>query len=131
MPKKTQAVKYQKYLEPNDEHAFDDMEVRADNKMAMENDGRTVVACPQCQGYGGWHLRLNAYGPGKHFNASCFQCAGWGWVDAGSKDATCVHRFKEMSHDECVAAKVQHFGSCWHVVKCEKCGDIRSYDSSG
>lgn len=79
------------------------------------------VPCPKCHGYGGWNLTLNAYGPGKHFQASCSQCWGWGWVKAGTSDVTCLHSFKEIAPD-------QPF-RCWHTIRCEACGETRSYSS--
>ena len=51
-----------------------------------------VVECPVCKGYGEWNLQLDAYGEGKHFQASCFQCNGWGWVERGSKHESCIHK---------------------------------------
>lgn len=89
-----------------------------------------IVECPACCGYGGHHLRLNAYGPGKHFDCGCYQCGGWGWVEKGSKDAECVHEYVEISPEQARAEGAGHFGHCWHVHKCTKCGALRSCDSS-
>lgn len=84
--------------------------------------------CPVCRCHGGWNLRLNAYGPGKHFQASCFQCSGWGWVT--EKDRGCVHEFSELSQKECAERGIQHFGRCWHVYECSRCKRISAADSS-
>lgn len=76
--------------------------------------------CPVCHGHGRWNLRRDEYGPGKHFQAFCRQCWGWGWVKPGL-DATCVHDFKAVAPD-------QPF-RCWHTIACTKCGTKRSYSS--
>jgi len=83
--------------------------------------------CPVCQGYGGWNLRLNAYGPGRHFKAFCSQCNGWGWV---KEEDLCVHDMVELSQDQCRKLGIAHWGNLWHVYRCTKCGRVRSYDSS-
>jgi len=79
------------------------------------------VKCPLCHGHGRWNLLLNEYGPGKHFQQAC-QCNGWGWVEAGSPDATCIHDMKEIAPDQP--------WRCWHTYKCQKCGHTVSHDSS-
>jgi hypothetical protein len=79
------------------------------------------VHCPACQGYGGWNLELNAYGPGKHFQAGCFQCVGWGWVRPNSPDSQCVHDYKKIANPRMFE----------HVTQCQKCKHTVSYDSSG
>lgn len=81
----------------------------------------TFVLCPKCHGHGGWNLLLNQYGPGKHFQASCAQCWGWGWVAGDSTDATCLHDFHAIKPD-------QPF-RCWHTDQCRKCGRTVSYSS--
>ena len=43
----------------------------------------------------------------------------------------CRHILKEISQKECIERGIAHFGMCWHVVECTKCGRIHSYDSSG
>lgn len=86
-----------------------------------------TIECPKCHGYGGWNLKLNAYGkPGdapnmRHFRAFCSQCWGWGWVEPGL-NADCLHEFKEIAPDQP--------WRCWHTIECVKCGHKRSYDSS-
>lgn len=84
--------------------------------------------CPLCHGHGKWNLELNAYGSGKHFQGGCGQCWGWGWVTP--EDADCIHEFVEISQAKAKALGVMHFGMCWHVIQCTKCGRLRSYDSS-
>jgi hypothetical protein len=81
------------------------------------------VECPCCKGYGGWNLQLNFQGPGKHFRASCYQCYGWGYVEAGSKSATCIHEFKEVSRPAGNRSGI-------HVDRCDKCGHEQSRDTS-
>lgn len=95
------------------------------------NDPTKVVECPVCHGHGNWNIDLHAYGKNQHFQAFCSQCWGWGWVLKDSKDATCIHEFNEISQKECKEIGIAHFGNCWHVEKCKKCGVISSYDSSG
>lgn len=87
------------------------------------------VHCPKCLGHGRWNLTLDAYGPKpgdssgqrQHFQASCGQCWGWGWVEAGSLDATCLHQFSEVTPD-------QPF-RCSHTIRCAQCDQRRSYSS--
>lgn len=87
--------------------------------------------CPRCLGYGGWNLELNAYGPGKHFRASCAQCNGWGHVDTHDRrDVECIHRFTERDDQflTLVGRKPFH---CEHVWVCMNgCGRWRVIDSS-
>lgn len=121
---------------------FTDMEVRQP-PTGYPCKAEEATICPQCKGYGGWILTLNAYPLPQgmedtaenrakycHFRAHCSQCSGWGWVKAGSKDAECVHKNRELSVEECRARGIGHHGMCWHVYECEKCGQIRSVDSS-
>lgn len=103
------------YLTHESPDAFVDM-----TKRKPENDAH--VECPKCLGYGGWHLRLNARGPGQHFNAGCMNCHGWGWVAKDSPDAKCVHDYKEA----------RNVGRCLNVWKCQRaeCGHEITVDSS-
>ena len=89
------------------------------------------VPCPLCKGHGGWVLRFDAYGPGQHFKSHCGQCNGWGYVDKGSKDESCIHEMREVRYEECMERGIKHYGMCWHVQECTKCGNISAYDSSG
>ena len=102
------------YLTPTDPDAFKDMEIRSPEGSYIKDP----VFCPVCQGYGGWNLRLDAYGPGVHFKSHCFQCNGYGFVSAESKSATCVHVWTEKT-----------VGRCLHEYTC-KCGEKRIVDSS-
>jgi len=86
-----------------------------------------VHVCPKCRGHGGWNLRRNAYGPGKHFQCGCGQCNGWGFVD--ESDRLCVHGYRELTQAECRAREIPHHGICWHVLECTSCGRRLSYDS--
>lgn len=76
------------------------------------------VPCPKCQQFGNYILRLNAYGPNRHFMGSCDQCSGWGWVSR--EDAKCIHKWRLS----------KNIGRCLNLYKCEKCGDTREVDSS-
>lgn len=42
----------------------------------------------------------------------------------------CAHSYKELSVGQARVEGVRHFGRCYHVTKCVKCGHIWSYDSS-
>lgn len=88
------------------------------------------VHCAKCHGYGGWHLRVNAYGPGQHFNCFCEQCGGKGWVRKDHPSANCAHASIELSREECSKRNLTHYGRCWHTTECQKCGHISGYDSS-
>jgi hypothetical protein len=68
------------YLKPGDPDAFLDMPVK-DNPAGRPGMQAAYKLCPTCAGHGGWHLALNQYkGPHPHFNASCSDCNGWGWI---------------------------------------------------
>lgn len=103
-----------KYMTPDDPQAFLDMPVKEPDKYIQD-----PVLCPKCKGHGGWHLKLDDFGQGRHFNAACNQCNGWGWVRGGTKNATCLHDFKEVRVS-------------MHVYKnvCQKCGHTNVIDSS-
>jgi hypothetical protein len=103
------------YMTYTDARAFEGMEIKTLERSHIKNP----VLCPVCAGHGGWHLKLDAYGPGRHFNANCFQCNGWGYVAGDSDNATCIHTFVERT-----------VGRCLHEHTCTKCGEKRIYDSS-
>ena len=116
-----------KYLHPNTdphEDCFKDMEIKPQPK-------GDSIPCQVCKGYGGWNLALNQYknytNGNQHFRCMCNQCWGHGYVSG--KSATCIHEMHELNQDECRVEKVSHFGNCFHVIKCIKCGEVRSYDS--
>lgn len=79
-----------------------------------------LVLCPLCHGYGGWVLLPHEYGQGRHFECFCDQCSGWGWVEAKSTDATCVHEWGNR----------KNLGRCYNEYTCLKCGQKREVDSS-
>lgn len=91
-------------------------------------DHNMPYQCPKCKGHGRWNLRLDAYGPGKHFQAHCGQCNGWGWVSEEDRD--CVHKYEEISQAECREKGIMHWGRCWHAYQCGKCGRVTGRDSS-
>jgi hypothetical protein len=43
----------------------------------------------------------------------------------------CDHDYGELSQKEARKRGIAHFGNCYHVTECKKCGKILSYDSSG
>jgi len=105
--------------------AFENMEVRV-------NRNPNYVSCPKCHGHGAWHLshypntRKDAYA---YFDASCVQCFGWGYVDPNTVDATCIHEWQGLSHEESVERGLQT-GRCWHNSVCIHCNKIMGVDSS-
>ncbi len=108
---------------------FTDMELMEKPLDGYPDEPENLVLCPVCNGYGGWNLKLNAFRDGSHFRSNCSQCNGWGWV--GLKDQDCVHEFEEIGPEESRKRGVRHYGMFCHVYLCRKCGQIRSYDSSG
>lgn len=95
-----------------------------------------TARCPRCKGYGGWHLELNAYGPGKHFDCLCSNCLGWGYVEPRAADH--VHHYMQMEEEEANALRKTKglgpirytYGRCCHNAVCSICGDFRFTDSS-
>lgn len=71
------------------------------------------VPCPACLGEGKSEAKV-----------FCWNCWGFGWVESGSLDATCV------PHGPWIATSRPLPAFC-HEAKCEKCGCLRSWDSSG
>lgn len=120
------------YLKSTDPHAFLGMKKKSYRKTNSAVDlyaKKITIECPKCHGYGGWHLSLNAYGKGKHFDMNCGQCNGWGFVEPGL-DATCIHDWHELSYIQCQEKGIRHWGSCWHVYECVKgCGKTMAQDS--
>lgn len=120
-----------RYLDIADEGATLDME-----KKQPEPKYGMTAECPVCKGFGGWHLRLNAYGKGKHFDCFCSNCMGWGHVSP--KEADHAHEFAGMEEEkanEFRAVKgldpVRYTrGNCCHNSICKICGQYRFIDSS-
>lgn len=109
-----------KYLDinkDNSEELFKDISVK---EMPHAYIIQSPVLCPQCKGHGRWNLTLDAYGKGQHFQASCAQCWGWGWVEKGTTHETCIHDFSDQ----------RSVGRCLHEWKCVKCGYSVEVDSS-
>lgn len=102
------------YMSRDDPKAFVDMPVKS-----KPDRMDSPVLCPKCKGHGGWHLKLDDFGQGKHFNAACNQCNGWGWVQGGTVNESCVHEFGEVRVS-------------MHIYKnvCQKCGHTNVIDSS-
>lgn len=115
------------YLKPTDADAFKDM-TKKEPEPAGEMLGQyvakprcasvPVVECGQCHGYGGWNLKLDARGPGKHFRAHCNNCNGWGYVSA--KQGNHVHEW----------GRGETIGRCLTRYTCAGCGQVNDVDSS-
>lgn len=43
----------------------------------------------------------------------------------------CSHEWQGLNVEQSAELGIRHFGNCYHVEKCQKCGHIRQYDSSG
>jgi hypothetical protein len=43
----------------------------------------------------------------------------------------CQHDYRELSQAECRERDTTHFGMCWHIYECKKCGYVMAQDSSG
>jgi hypothetical protein len=105
-----------KYLTPDSPDAFLGL-----SKTTYAPLFRNPIECPKCKGYGGWHLEIDAYGSGRHFDAGCQNCNSWGWVEQGSADALCVHDYN----------RADNLGNCVNRYRCSKCGHAIEVDSSG
>ncbi len=105
---------------------FDGIEIKDKPNWTTEKQ----IYCPLCHGHGEWNLELNAYGPGRNFQAVCSQCNGYGWVKKGTSDETCIHDWHELSMSESRAKGYTHFGMCYHVYQCTKCHKMTAQDSS-
>ena len=73
--------------------------------------------CPRCHAHGGWVLKLDAYGKGKHFKVSCGACWGFGFI----QESQCLHRWERS----------KNIAMCLSEWSCIKCGQRREVDSSG
>lgn len=106
------------YLTITELGAFQDIPVKG---QPAGNPGIVWLHCPRCHGHGLHNLRLNVYRhPHPHFQQMCGQCWGWGWVQQGSPDETCLHEYAE-----------QTIATCEHRLTCQKCGQTFTVDSSG
>jgi DnaJ-class molecular chaperone len=105
------------YLKPTDADAFADMEVKS--PAGWEEIWGKSAMCQKCKGHGGWNLKLDAFGPGKHFRASCDNCNGWGCVSA--KQGAHVHEWDRGQ------ALSQH-NTRYICATCKRTWDV---DSSG
>lgn len=88
-----------------------------------------ATLCPNCQGHGGWNLKINAYPLHdkedtaenrhyfRHFRASCGACWGYGFLQPGQ---TCAHEWTSS----------RSIGHCLSIWTCGKCGAEREVDSS-
>lgn len=103
------------YGEPDDPGAFDDNPLR-DPQPEM---GLTHL-CARCEGHGGWILRRDAYGEGKHFKCSCSNCNGWGYVRP--EDVDHVHDWDWQNG--------VNTGHCLTLYTCTGCGKKWEVDSS-
>jgi len=118
------------YLKIGDEGCFQDLTKQTPD-LYKEIIKKEPQECLVCFGYGRWNLKLNAYGPGRHFQSICVHCNSWGYVDKHSSDATCIHfqHSKTLTQEECRERKIPHRGMCYYVHECTECGKIWSYDS--
>ena len=118
------------YLEPGDPNSFKDMEIKPNPGDRYAEDAAVdYQSCPKCQGYGGWNLKVDCYGGRykgeivpelRHFQASCSQCWGYGWVKKGSPSSKCIHKWVHSR-----AGK----WNCTHYEKCSECGTEVFIDS--
>jgi hypothetical protein len=114
------------YLAHTDPAAFADMEKKLPEPCSKmlgayakpRVESVPVVECAKCNGHGGWNLKLDAFGAGKHFRASCNNCTGWGFVPASQGDH--IH---EWDRGETV-------GRCVTRYTCAGCGHVSDVDSS-
>jgi hypothetical protein len=105
--------------------------VKKDKINFEQNHAVIGTECPLCKGYGDWILQENPKDGIEYWHQEhCEQCNAWGYVESGSKDASCVHEMRELGTAECREKDIQHFGMCYHVYECIKCGTVNSYDSS-
>lgn len=101
------------YLTPDDPGAFKDLPVLKKGEYWGAGE-----MCPKCKGHGKWHLELDAYGKGRHFDAVCGACWGWGYLAPGQ---TCAHEWD---------GPTRNVGRCLNIWTCSKCGQEREVDSS-
>ena len=106
------------YMNVNHPLATKEIEKRTPLNFMTKDEG--FAECPECQGYGGWHLIWNAYGEGKHFNCHCSNCNGRGYtqMEPGTEKG-CQHEF---------TTKIK-LGNCYYRYVCAKCGTVHDIDS--
>ena len=92
--------------------------------------GKRDTMCPKCKGYGSWNLKLNASSKGKHFQSSCTQCKGWGWVGIDHRDITCLHKWEAMTNSELDQHNLK-LCKMEHAYICRDCGRSNVVDSTG
>jgi len=105
-----------KFLEAGDPGSFEGLPLLAKPSGAYASLFEKAGLCPKCKGHGGWILKPDAYGSGKHFLASCGHCNGWGWSEVLDH----VHEWVEVAS----------LGNCLHEWKCSVCGAKMVVDSS-
>lgn len=99
------------YLNPGDHRSFDG------HTVVQNSSPLQYKHCPKCAGHGRWNLRVDAYGPGRHFVGVCDHCSGWGLVDVNQ---TCVnHNWKHTAN----------LGRCYNEYTCTHCGAVSRVDS--
>jgi hypothetical protein len=72
--------------------------------------GPEYIRCPLCDGTG----QYDGDDPSGIHEHCCGQCQGWGWVNAQSHDATCIHAWEEIPN------RTEHDDIC--SFSCPKCG---------
>jgi hypothetical protein len=111
------------YLDPTTDApklVFKDMQVKPKKEYLSDR------VCPRCQGHGQFNLRINAYGPGKHFKSLCGACWGYGYLQKGQ---VCAHEWRDATEEEIKKAHITLY-RCEHAWVCTKCSTTRVVSSS-
>lgn len=96
-----------------------------------EQPSPDYVLCHVCEGRGILGYKIEDSFGEHNYKVDCEQCWSWGWVLRDSLDSQCPeHTYGELSQRDCIDQGITHLGMCYHVIKCEKCGRVRSYDTS-
>lgn len=98
-----------KYLTPDNPEAFRGLE-------KLPKPPYRPFECFVCHGFGKWILTRDAYGPGKHFLASCSDCGGYGYT---VYEITHRHDWKFTAN----------LGRCFNRYTCSICGKVDDVDS--